>query len=188
MKIISLIVKIITLPGAVLHTFFEHMSCRFCKILVDDASAIRFDEMLSHVDHQLVRRRAASFDICFIPFLINLILGFMLLCNGSTMILYSGHYENVFNWISLYLGFALCCNLFPQREDVLMLKENVYGKNSKSKIAVKIIIAPFYAVFRIGNLLEDTGLIIFTSAGFAYLIPYFLGLFVPKIYNLLSQV
>ena len=188
MKIVSLIVKIITLPGAIIHTFFEHLCCRTCKILVDDARTIRFDEMLSHVDHQLVKRKGASFDICFVPFLLNLVLAFLLLANGSTMILYSGHYENVFNWICLYLGFALCCNLFPQREDVYMLKDNFYGKDKKANIVVKIIVAPFYAIFRVGNLLEDTGLIIFTSAAFAFAVPYILGTFVPKLYELLSEV
>ena len=96
MSIIYVIVKVLTLPGAVIHAFFEHMVCRSAKVIVEDERVLQFNEMLSHVDHQLIKRKGPSFDICFIPFFMNLFLGFLTLCYGSTMIIYLGKYADIF--------------------------------------------------------------------------------------------
>lgn len=186
MRIIYVIVKLLTLPGAMTHAFFEHMSCRICKILVEDARTVRADEMLSHIEHELVKRRGASFDICFIPFIFNLFFGIAVLCSGSVAILYLGSFKNALLWFLFYMGISLLTNLFPQMEDVMMLKENIY--NGKTNIAVKIIAAPFFAVLYIGAQLERFGLTLITSIGFAFALPYILGLFVPRLYDFIMSV
>ena len=186
MRIVYIIVKLLTLPGAMMHSFFEHLSCRICKVLVDDARTIRNDEMLSHIEHELVKRRGASFDICFIPFIFNLFFGIIFLATGSVAIIYLGAYKSWMLWVLFYLGISFLTNLFPQMEDVLMLKENVYKK--KSNIFVKVIVAPFYGIFYVGAQLERFGLTLLTSLGFAYALPYILGLFVPRIYEIIMAV
>lgn len=127
MRMVYIIVKFITIPGAILHGFFEHMCCRMSKVIVDDARVVQPNEMMSHVDHDLIHRKGASFDICFIPFFCNLVLGFLCLSYGSSIIFYMLKFNDPFAWVTLYLGISLLTNLFPQVEDVLMLKENVYG-------------------------------------------------------------
>jgi hypothetical protein len=184
MRIVYIIVKVLTLPGAILHAFFEHMSCRWTHTIVDDARAVQFNEMLSHVDHELVKRKGASFDVCFIPFFFNLALGFLLLMNGATAIYYFGKYNEWLSWLTLYLGISLCANLFPQIEDVMMLKENFFI-NNKKKIS-KILVAPFYAIFFVGARLEKFGLSLLTSIAFSFAVPTILGWFVPAIYELLK--
>lgn len=186
MRIIYVIVKLLTFPGAMTHAFFEHLSCRVCKILVDDARTLRTDEMLSHIEHELVKRRAPSFDICFIPFLFNLFFGIMTVSSAAVAILYLGSYKNALLWFLLYIGISFLTNLFPQMEDVLMLKENIY--NGKTNIFIKIIVAPFFAVFYIGAQLERFGLTLLTSVGFAFALPYILGLFVPRLYDIISAI
>lgn len=186
MRIIYVIVKLLTFPGAMMHAFFEHMSCRMCKILVDDARTVRADEMLSHIEHELVTRRAASFDICFMPFLFNLFFGLIFISSGSVAVIYLGSFNNILHWALLYLGIAFLTNLFPQMEDILMLKENLYKK--KANIAVKIIASPFFAVMYIGAQLERFGITLLTSIGFAFALPHILGCFVPEIYNIISSI
>ncbi len=175
MSIVYIIVKILTLPGAVMHAFFEHMVCRGAKIIVEDEKVIQFNEMLSHVDHQLVKRRGPSFDICFIPFFLNLMLGFLTLAYGSTVIIYFAKYADVFAWICLYFGISLFTNLFPQIEDVMMVKENYF--NDKTSVIKKVLVAPWYGIFFIGARLERWGLTLLTSIGFAFLVPTILGFF-----------
>ena len=183
MRIVYIIVKFLTLPGAMLHAFFEHMSCRASKIIVDDARVVQANEMLGHVDHDLIKRKGPSFDICFIPFFLNLMLGFLTLSYGATTIYYFGNLTDVFAWICLYLGISLLANLFPQIEDVMMLKENFFVNNNK-KIS-KILVAPFYAIFFVGSRIEKWGLTLITSVAFSFAVPYILGWFVPAIYRLL---
>ncbi len=181
MSIIYVIVKVLTLPGAMLHAFFEHMSCRMARVIVDDARAVQFNEMLGHVDHELIKRKGPSFDVCFIPFFFNLMLGFFILSYGTTTILYLGRYNDWFAWLCLYFGISIHTNLFPQIEDVMMVKENFYqkGKNHISKI----LIAPFYAIFFVGARLEKWGITLITSILFAFATPHILGVFIPSIYE-----
>ncbi len=184
MSIIYVIVKILTLPGAMLHAFFEHTVCHSAKVIVEDERVVQFNEMLSHVDHQLIKRKGPSFDICFIPFFMTFILGFMTLTYGATTIIYFAKYTDIFGWICLYLGIALLTNLFPQIEDVMMLKDN-YLVNNDKKIS-KILVTPIYAIFWLGARIERVGLTLLTSIGFAFLVPTILGWFVPALYNALK--
>ena len=184
MSIIYVIVKALTLPGAIMHAFFEHMVCRNAKIIVEDERVVQFNEMLSHVDHQLIKRKGPSFDICFIPFFMNFMLGFLSLSYGSTAIIYFAKYEDIFAWICLYFGISFLTNLFPQIEDVMMLKENFFV-NNKKKIS-KILVAPFYAIFFVGARLEKLGLSLLTSIAFSLAVPTILGWFVPALYELLK--
>ncbi len=181
MSIIYIIVKTITLPGAMLHAFFEHMSCRASRVLVDDARTVQLNEMLGHIDHELIKRKAPSFDICFIPFFLNLMFGFLTLTHGATSILYLGKYSDWFGWICLYLGISFCTNLFPQIEDVMMIKENFFQKG-KNKIS-KVLVAPFYALFFVGARLEKWGITLITSVAFSFAVPHILGTFIPAIYS-----
>ena len=184
MSIVYVIVKILTLPGAVIHAFFEHTVCRSAKIIVEDERVIQFNEMLSHVDHQLIKRKGPSFDICFIPFFMNLFFGFLTLCYGSTTIIYYGKYADIFGWVCLYFGISFLTNLFPQIEDVMMLKEN-YLVNNDKKIS-KVLVTPLYWIFSIGARLEKWGLTLLTSIGFSFLVPVILGWFIPALYNVLK--
>ena len=104
MSIIYIIVKTLTLPGAMLHSFFEHMSCRASKVLVDDARAIQFNEMLGHIDHELIKRKGPSFDVCFIPFFFNLVLGFLTL-TIYILKLRHGYYKAFFLTLHLYVPY-----------------------------------------------------------------------------------
>lgn len=181
MSIIYIIVKTLTLPGAMLHSFFEHMSCRASKVLVDDARAIQFNEMLGHIDHELIKRKGPSFDVCFIPFFFNLILGFFTLCHGATTVIYLGRYNDWFAWVCLYLGISILTNLFPQIEDVMMLKENFFGKGKN--VISKILVSPFYAIFFVGARLEKWGITLITSILFAFATPHILGTFIPAVFE-----
>ncbi len=184
MSIIYIIVKILTLPGAVTHAFFEHMVCRSAKVIVEDERTVQFNEMLSHIDHQLIKRKGPSFDICFIPFLLNFLLGFLVLCYGATGIIYFARYTDIFAWVCLYLGISLLTNIFPQIEDVMMIKENYFNENNKA--LSKVLVAPWYGIFVVGSRLEKWGLTLLTSVGFAFLVPVILGWFIPAIYNILK--
>ena len=184
MRIIYVIIKTLTLPGAMLHAFFEHLCCRTSKIIIDDERVVRFDEMMSHVDHDLVKRKGPSFDICFIPFFFSLVIGSMILMYGSTSIIYFGRLADIFGWICLYLGIAILTNLFPQIEDVMMIKENFFN-NGKKGIVTKILIAPIYAILWLGARLERWCVTLFTSIAFAFVLPMILGLFLPGLYEFL---
>lgn len=188
MTTVYVIVKYLTFPGAILHSFFEHVCCRWFKIMVDDARPIQANEMAGHVDHELVKRKGPSFDFCFIPFLFNFLIGLFTMAYATVTIYYFKRFTELFSWICLYIGISCLTNLFPQIEDVMMIKENFYiKKNGKKKGTVsKVLIAPFYAILYVGAKLEKLGLTLLTSIAFSFAVPSIFGLFVPAIYDLLK--
>lgn len=186
MTVIYAAVKYLTFPGTILHAFFEHMCCRWFKVLVDDARPLQFNEMAGHTEHELVKRKGASFDICFIPFLFSFLIGVITSIYGAITVYYFKRFSDVFAWICLYIGISCLTNLFPQIEDVMMVKENFYQKQTGKKKGTvsKILIAPFYAILYVGAKLEKVGLTLVTSIAFSFAMPSIFGLFVPAIYDL----
>ncbi len=184
MRIIYIIAKILTVPGAMLHAFFEHLSCRSQKILVEDARVFQANEMMGHIDHELVKRKGASFDLCFIPFFFNFMLGLLTLSYGATVVYYYGRLTDLLAWVCLYLGISLWANLFPQLEDVMMLKENYF--NGETKKITKVLVAPFYGIFLVGAKLDQWGGTLLIAIALSFAVPGFYGLFVPAIYNLIK--
>ena len=149
MRAVYLTVKYITIVGTFLQGFFEHLSCRMYDVLIEDGRYLRSNEMCGHIEHELIKKRGTAFGVCFFPFLFNLLIGLILTAAGSVNIFYLGEFfmsadskvPNFPNFLFLWVGISCLTNLFPQIEDALTLKEQIYGKG-KSNLFVKIIAAP----------------------------------------------
>ncbi len=192
MRIVYLIVKYITVIGTFLQAFFEHLTCRSYEILVEDGRYLRNDELCGHIEHEIIRKRSTAFGMCFFPFLFNLLVGLVTVCVGSVNVYYlgefftSGGFPHLVNFLFLWVGISALSNLFPQWEDALTLKEEIYGAG-KSNLFIKIIAAPIFAVLYGGAWLQRYGLTLLTSVGFSFAVPYILGTFVPELYRLVSM-
>ncbi len=190
MKILYLIVKYITIIGTFLQAFFEHLTCRIYEVLIEDGRYLRANEMCGHIEHEIIRKRSVSFGVCFFPFLFNLLLGLITVSVGAVNIYYLGEFftssgiVHIANFLFLWMGISCLTNLFPQWEDALTLKEEIYGKG-KSNLFVKIIAAPIFAVLYAGAWLQKCGITLLTSMAFSFAVPYILGEIIPPIYNAL---
>lgn len=192
MKIIYLIVKYLTVVGTFLQAFFEHLTCRMYNVLIEDGRYLRSNEMCGHIEHELVKKRATSFGLCFFPFLFNLIIGLILVSVGSVNIYYIGEFfmssksnvPNFANFAFLWVGISCLTNMFPQIEDAMTLKELIYGKG-KSNIFVKIIAAPIFAILYVGAYFQSFGITLITSVAFSLAMPSILGTFVPQLYHII---
>ncbi len=188
MRVVYLIVKYITLIGTFLQAFFEHLTCRVYEVLIEDGRYLRPNEMCGHVEHEIIRKRSVAFGVCFFPFLFNLLVGLISVCVGAVNVYYLGEFfttggmVHFMNFLFLWMGISCLSNLFPQWEDALALKEEIYGKG-KSNLFVKIIAAPIFACFYGGAFLQKYGITLLTSVAFSFAVPYILGLFVPQVYN-----
>lgn len=182
MKIIYLIVKYSTVVGTFLQAFFEHLTCRVYEVLIEDARYLRADELCGHVEHELIRKRSTALAVSFFPFLFNLIVGLVLLSVGAVNVLYLGEFftssgmPHFVNFLFLWMGVSVLTNLFPQIEDVLQLKDLLYGKGG---LAAKIFASPIFGVLYVGAYLQACGATLLTSAAFAFAWPYILGAILP---------
>ena len=193
MRAVYLTVKYITIVGTFLQGFFEHLSCRMYDVVIEDGRYLRSNEMCGHIEHELIKKRGTAFGVCFVPFLFNLLIGLILTAAGSVNIFYLGEFfmsadskvPNFPNFLFLWVGISCLTNLFPQIEDALTLKEQIYGK-SKSNLFVKIIAAPIFAVLYVGSYLQSVGLTLVTSVVFSLFMPSILGTFIPQLYNAIA--
>ncbi|MGN0520381.1 MAG: hypothetical protein ACI4LB_06535 [Candidatus Fimenecus sp.] len=190
MRVFYLIVKYSTIIGTFLQAFFEHLTCRVYEVLIEDGRYLRTNEMCGHIEHEIIRKRSVSFGVCFFPFLFNLLLGLITVSVGAVNIYYFGEFftnsgmVHIANFLFLWMGISCLTNLFPQWEDALTLKEQIYGKG-KSNLFVKIIVAPIFGILYGGAFLQRYGITLFTSIAFSFAVPYILGAFVPTLYNAL---
>ena len=176
MKLIYVITKILTFPGALTKAFFEQIMCRIFKCPVEDNRYLRTDEMCGHVDHELIERPVASYMFCLIPGLLNFLLAQMLCLFPFINIGILGNYtgfisssalsafiteEAMIKTLDFILPFffawvciSLLTNIFPLFEDAIVMKEQY--KNLKG--VLKVIFFPGYIVMRIGAVLEKYGI------------------------------
>lgn len=186
---IYLIVKHLTLPGAFMQAFFEHLACRMDNVLIEDGRYLRANEMCGHIEHELVRKRSVSFSLCFFPFLFNLLIGLVLTGVGSVDIYYLGVFfagpdpsvPNLAGFLFLWLGISCLTNIFPQPEDAITLRELLYGADG-SNLFVKIVAAPIFGILYAGAWLQSVGLTLVTSVAFSFCMPALLGSFVPQLF------
>lgn len=186
MKTIYLIVKYFTIVGTFLQAFFEHFTCRFYEVLIEDARYLRADELCGHVEHELIRKRSTAFGVSFFPFLFNLIVGLALTSVGAVHVYYLGEFftsggvPHFVNFLFLWVGISVLTNLFPQIEDVLQIKDLIYGKG-KSNWAVKIFAAPIFGILYAGAYLQACGATLLTSVAFSFALPYILAAVLPHL-------
>ncbi|MBQ8228870.1 MAG: hypothetical protein IJZ88_07650 [Clostridia bacterium] len=143
MKILYLISKYITLPGAVVKGLWEHITCGALKVLVEDGRYLQANELCGHVDHELTSSKAKTFLLSFIPTLINGLLAFFLGGAGFMGLFMlkvvppapaeGSASQPIAFWLYIvlfYLGVSFFCNMFPLFEDAL----NNWGLIYQSKL------------------------------------------------------
>lgn len=174
MVIVYWIVKLLTAPGALLKGFLEHLFCRIFGVPVEYNQYLQANELSGHVEHFLAAKKG-SFGICYFPHLIMLVLGLAISFPAGIEFFYFGR----FTWTSLllfYIGLSLLTNLFPLMEDALNMWDKLYGPESDSKKAVKILLAPLAAILYAGAWVEQYGLTILTGVLAIAVLPYLIGL------------
>ena len=142
MKIIYLITKIITYPGAYLKGFFEHLTCRALGLPVRSNRYLRSTLWCGHAEHLPAASPVQAFMLCFLPFMLQFLLGSIFLGSSFGPLLIFGlrsPAETSFFWlevVSLFLGFSLVCNAFPQWSDAKRLWHLFYGKPNEEELAL----------------------------------------------------
>ncbi len=154
MSAIYAITRFLTFPGAAVRAMWEHLICKICGVPVEDNRTFRFDEMCSHIEHELMPKAGGAFAISFVPAFFNGILAF-LLCIGPMLGLFafemSGTASRIVYIVAYWFAFSLYVNSYPTVEDALNMKEKVYKHGN---IAQKIFYSPGFLGCFVGAYLE----------------------------------
>jgi hypothetical protein len=176
MDCIYVIIKWLTFPGALIRAFLEQLSCKLYNVPVEYPKYMQNNSLCGHVDHELISGKG-SFGICFIPHIITLIAGLVILIPGAVQIFYLNNYD----WISfvlVYFGISLLSNVFVLPEDAASMWDSLYGKDSKASKASKILLAPGAAVIYAGSRLDVYSITFVIAIVMAYFMGDFIALFI----------
>lgn len=180
------VTRALTFFGTVMRTFWEQVACRICGIPVEDVRAFKVSELCGHIEHELIKKKSHIFCVCFFPFVMNFIFSCCFLLHGAYRVIYIGDVKTISSWLLLWMGVSFAANCVPSFEDVLSFKEAFFGENTK--IATKILVAPFFAVIYGFSLLERISLTPVISVLFAIVYPHLVNLVFPIINALVKTV
>ncbi|MDD6807204.1 MAG: hypothetical protein PUD72_01970 [Oscillospiraceae bacterium] len=176
MAIIYFIVKIITIPGTLLKAFLEHLACRMFDVPVEFSKYIQKNELCGHIEHVLADKKG-SFGICFMPHIISLFSGIVMVLPASMNLFYLGK-VNIFSIVFIYVGISCLTNCFPLLEDAINMWSNLYGKESTAKTVSKVFMFIPAIIMYAGAYIDRFGITLITSILFSYALPYVLALVV----------
>lgn len=154
MTALYILIKYLTFPGALVRGMWEQIVCRCSKVPVEDNRYLRRDEMISHIEHELMPKAQGAFAICFVPFFFNMLGAIIFGTIPAVMLLYL-QFRGIFLFatcaVSYWFAFSLFVNAFPLVEDALNMFDKVYRHGN---ILQKIIYAPGAGICLLGAFLE----------------------------------
>ncbi|MCR4615016.1 MAG: hypothetical protein K5756_02565 [Clostridiales bacterium] len=153
MTALYIITKIITLPMSYLKSLWEHITCVILRLAIEHKECIKMDETCGHVEHRLADKKASAYFVCAIPSFVMFLVALVTLAAGAIPLFYLGTFKYlalakrplVF-WlyvVFVYLGGSALCNMFPMVEDVLKMREKIYGKDGANLFVKIILFLPF---------------------------------------------
>ncbi|MDR1927648.1 MAG: hypothetical protein LBQ33_03305 [Oscillospiraceae bacterium] len=132
MKILYLISKILSCPGAFLKGFWEHLTCRILRLEVLRRGYFRDNRYCGHVEHAQAQTAPRAFLMAYLPYCAQCIIGFIFFFAGFAPVLLFGlrsAQASTYFWhevIFLYLGLSCLCNCAPERQDAKTLWRMFY--------------------------------------------------------------
>lgn len=153
MKILYIISKFLTFPGAYIRSFWEHLICRCIKVTIEPTGYLRADEACGHVEHGLAKKPFGAYILATLPGFLTFNMGLAFFLLGFMNLEYMGitFYDSKPLFIAyaviLYLGISLLCSVFPLCEDILNYWDMAYSKTGKVK--AHGVLRVFQFIFRI---------------------------------------
>ena len=166
MSILYSLTKAVFFPGTYMKAFFEHIICRILGINIYSADSYISKNVLSgHVSALPSDTAGKSFFFCFLPGLLNFIVGLPAVLLGLVTLGFLG--IDIFDPVSssfspmfivycliFLFGSSFFTNLFPYFEDARHMWHMIYGKDSKANIFWKIIVFFPSCIIMIGSFIE----------------------------------
>ena len=154
----------VTIIGAVLRAFFEHVFLKICRVPVEDRAYLQRNELFGHVEHKPVRTFGRGFCICFFPGFFVCLLGAAIALPAALQLflmgvtphsLVSGDVSAMYYVCVVLMILSLClfCHPFPTSEDALYLWES----RRETNIAVRILLFVPLVLMRGGAFLARFG-------------------------------
>lgn len=167
---LGIIVSIITFPGIAIHELAHQIFCRLLRIPVFKVVYFRIGNPCGYVEHEASEDPLKVFLISTGPFLINTLLGILILTPVAVPILKFREYTNLPNLVLAWLGFSILMHAFPSTGDAGNMVRQIL-KNKNVGIFPKILAAPVIGLIYAGAIGSIFWLDLVYAAAVAMLIP-----------------
>jgi predicted small integral membrane protein len=143
------IISILTFPGVIVHELAHQLLCYVCGIKVIKVKYFQFDNPSGYVVHEGTDRPGKVFITSMGPFIINTLLGILIILPASIEFFAFKVNTNYLNLFNVWAGFSILMHAFPSSGDAKVMVQQIL-KNKDVNIIIKIFVAPWIALAYIG--------------------------------------
>ena len=172
----GIIVSVVTFPGVIIHELAHQIFCRLMRVPVYEVKYFRFSNPCGYVLHEATQDPLKTFLISTGPFLINTLIGMIILSPAAIDLIIFKDYSNPLNLLLGWIGFSTLMHAFPSTGDAKVLVNNIL-KNKNVNVLVKLIVAPVIGLIYVGAIGSVVWLDAIYAAAIAMIIPNLFLLF-----------
>lgn len=166
----GVIISIITFPGVIVHELAHQIFCYFMKIPVYEVKYFQFKNPSGYVIHERTDKPLKAFLISVGPFLINTILGIIIMSSVSIELFGFEDLDNILSLFVGWIGISILMHAFPSTVDGKGLVDSIL-KNKEVNILMRIITAPVIGLIYLGALGSVIWLDLIYAIGVSMVLP-----------------
>lgn len=170
MIIPGFIISFITFPGVIVHELAHQLFCYLCGLRVYEVKYFQFKNPCGYVIHEGTNHPGKVFLTSVGPFIINTLMGILVILPASVEIIAFKEINNVQSFILAWLGMSILMHAFPSTGDAKVMVDEIL-KNPEVGFIPKILSAPFILLIYIGAIGSVFWLDLIYAAAVAMLIP-----------------
>lgn len=164
------IISAVTFIGVIVHELAHQLFCRLLGIPVFEVKYFQLDNPSGYVLHEKTDKPLANFIVSVGPFLVNTVLGSVILLPAAVEIILFKNYKNILSLVLAWLGISILMHSFPSTGDAAAMTESIL-KNKNVNIFVKIIVAPVIGLIYLGSIGSFFWLDLIYALGVGLLLP-----------------
>lgn len=170
LRIPGAVISLVTFPGVIIHEFAHQIFCRLMRVPVYEVKYFQLGNPSGYVLHESPESPWKTFMISIGPFIINTLLGMLIIAPAAIDLFTFWDYSNPLNLILGWIGFSTLMHAFPSTGDAKVMIDHIL-KNKKVNILVKILVAPVIGLIYLGALGSILWLDAFYALGIALVVP-----------------
>lgn len=151
MIIPGFLIAALTFPGVIVHEFAHQLFCRLFRVPVYDVVYFQMKNPSGYVAHEPTEKPLASFMISVGPFIVNTLLGMLVVFPAAIELFRFEVYQNILVLLLGWLGISILMHAFPSTGDAKVMVQSIL-KNPDVNLAVKAVTAPVIGLVYLGAL------------------------------------
>lgn len=151
MIIPGFLIAALTFPGVIVHEFAHQLFCRLFRVPVYDVVYFQMKNPSGYVAHEPTEKPLASFMISVGPFIVNTLLGMLIVFPAAVELFRFEVYQNILVLLLGWLGISILMHAFPSTGDAKVMVQSII-KNPDVNLAVKAVTAPVIGLVYLGAL------------------------------------